>query len=112
MLQVIEEPTRKENTLDLMFTNEPNVVTEVEVNKKWISDHSRLEVSTNYIINDQLKSNKEIDDPNFKLRNLNFRAEEKIDWESIKESIRKIQWKKTLENEDTVEINKEFISKI
>ena len=94
MLQVIEEPTRKENTLDLMFTNEPNVVTEVEVNKKWISDHSRVEVSTNYIINDQLNSNKEIDDPNSKLRNLNFRAEEKIDWESIKESIRKNQWKK------------------
>ena len=58
------------------------------------------------------KSNKEIVDPNSALRNLNFRAEEKIYWERITESIRKIQWEKTLEKEDTIEINKEFISKI
>ena len=112
MLQVIEEPTRGENTLDLIFTNEPSMVTEVDVNKSWMSDHSRVEVCTNYIINDQLKSNEEIDNPNSPLRNLNFRAEKKIDWENINDSIRKIQWKKTLEKEDTIEINKEFISKI
>ena len=112
MIQVIEEHTRGKNTLDLMFTNESNIVTAVDVNKTWTSDHSRVEVSTNYIINDQIKSNKEIVDPNSALRNLNFRAEEKIDWERITESIRKIQWEKILEKEDTLEINKEFISKI
>ena len=112
MLQVIEEPTREENTLDLMFTNESNMVTAVDVNKTWISDHNKIEICTNYIINDQIKSNKEINDPNSTLRNLNFRAEEKIDWENIKESIQKIQWKNTLEKEDTIEINKEFISNI
>ena len=112
MLQVIEEPTRGENTLDLIFTNEPSMVTEVDVNKSWMSDHSRVEVCTNYIINDQLKSIEEIDNPNSPLRSLNFRAEKKIDWDNINDSIRKIQWKKTLEKEDTIEINKEFISKI
>merc|ERR1712055_205986 len=50
MIQVIEEPTRGKNTLDLMFTNEPNLVTAVDV-------------STNYIINEQLKSNREMEDP-------------------------------------------------
>jgi len=30
MLQVIEEPTRNENTLDLLFTNEVSIITEVE----------------------------------------------------------------------------------
>ena len=94
MLQVIEEHTREKNTLDLMFTNETNMVTAVDVNKTWTSDHSRVEVSTNYIINDQLKSNTEIDDQNSALRNLNFRAEKKIDWENIKESIQNVQWKK------------------
>ena len=112
MIQVIEEHTRGKNTLDLMFTNESNIVTAVDVNETWTSDHSRVEVSTNYIINDQINSNKEIVDPNSALRNLNFHAEEKIDWERITESIRKIKWEKTLEKEDTIEINKEFISKI
>ena len=75
MLQVIEEPTRGENTLDLMFTNETNIVTAVDVNKTWISDHSRIEISTNYIINEKLKNDKEMEDPNSALRKLNFRAE-------------------------------------
>ena len=112
MIQVIEEPTRGENTLDLMFTNEPNMVTAVDVNKTGTSDHSRVEVSTNYIINEQLKSNREMEDPNSELRKLNFRAEEKIDWENIKESIKNIEWKKILEKRDTIEITNEFISKI
>ena len=77
MIQVIEEPTRGKNTLDLMFTNELNLVTAVDVNKTGTSDHSRVEVSTNYIINEQLKSNREMEDPNSELRKLNFRAEEK-----------------------------------
>ena len=33
MIQVIEQPTREENTLDLLFTNEVSIITEVEVNK-------------------------------------------------------------------------------
>ena len=112
MIQVIEEPTRGKNTLDLMFTNELNLVTAVDVNQTWISDHSRVEISTNYLINEQLKNNEEMDDPNSALRKLNFRAEDKIDWESIKESIQKIQWKKILEKGDTIETTNEFISKI
>ena len=95
-----------------MFTNETNIVTAVDVNKTWISDHSRVEISTNYIINEKLKNDKEMEDPNSALRKLNFRAEKKIDWENIKESIRKTQWKKILEKGDTIEITNEFISKI
>ena len=53
-----------------------------------------------------------MEDPNLALRKLNFRAEKKIDWENIKESIRKTQWKKILEKGDTIEITNEFISKI
>merc|ERR1712060_129964 len=56
--------------------------------------------------------NEEMDDPNSALRKLNFRAEDKIDWENIKESIQKIQWKKILEKGDTIETTNEFISKI
>ncbi len=48
MLQIIEEPTREENTLDLIFTNEMSLITKIEVNKTNYSDHNIIEVSTNY----------------------------------------------------------------
>ena len=73
MLQIIEEPTRKENTLDLMFTNEVNLVTMVEVTKSSYSDHDIIEVSTNYSLTEKKKCNiEQSDDTGF--RSLNFRA--------------------------------------
>ena len=48
MLQIIEEPTRKENMLDLMFTNKCNLITMIEVNNSNHLDHNKVEVNTNY----------------------------------------------------------------
>jgi len=53
MLQVIEGPTREENTLDLLFTNEVGIIAEVEVNKSGISDHNRIEINKNYRIKEE-----------------------------------------------------------
>ena len=111
MVQVIEESTRGKNTLDLMFTNEPNIISEIDVNKTWMSDHRQIEISTNYILNEQLKNRKEMEDPNTDLRSLNFRAKEKIDWKGINENIGRIQWKKVLDG-NTIEITEEFLNKI
>ena len=73
MLQMVEEPTRKENTLDLMFTNEANLVTAVEVNKSSYSDHNIIEMSTNYSLTEKKKYNiEQSEDTGF--RSLNFRA--------------------------------------
>merc|ERR1712105_412908 len=55
----IEEPTRKENTLDLMFTNEVSLVTMVEVTKSSYSDHGIIEMSTNYSLTEKEKYNTE-----------------------------------------------------
>ena len=68
-----------------------------------MSDHSRIELSTNYILNEEQKSRKEMEDPNTTLRSLNFRADKKIDWIAIKENIRRIHWKEMLKG-DTEEI--------
>ena len=109
--QIIEEPTRGENTLDLFFTNEVNLINEIEINKSSMSDHSRIELSTNYILNEEQKSRKEMEDPNTKLRSFNFRADKKIDWIAIKENIRRIHWKEMLKG-DTEEITEELLNKI
>ena len=85
MLQVIEEHTREENTLDLLFTNEVGNIAEVEVNKSAISDHNRIEVDTRYKIKEEKlqQNNQRIDGT---MRSLNFHAEERIDWDLIKKT--------------------------
>ena len=112
MIQIIEENTRGENTLDLIFTNEPNVISAIDVNKTWMSDHRQIEVSTNYILNEQLNHGKEMEDPNTDLRSLNFRAKEKIDWKGINENIGRIQWKELFEKGNAIETTEEFLNKI
>ena len=53
MLQIIEEETRGKNTLDLIYTNEISLVSDIDVNKSAISDHHRIEISTNYKIKEE-----------------------------------------------------------
>merc|ERR1711874_829257 len=58
MVQIIEEPTGERNTLDLMYTNEIKIVTNIDVNKSAISDHNRVEISTTYIIKEEIQQTK------------------------------------------------------
>ena len=87
MLQTIEEPTREENTLDLLFTNENNLITSIEVNKSKLSDHNLIEMSTNYVIEEQGDINEIDGDTNSVLRQLNFHSKS-IKWKEINEIIR------------------------
>ena len=47
LTQTIQEPTRKENTLDLVFTNNTNIFTQIDVSKTILSDHDLIEITTN-----------------------------------------------------------------
>ena len=103
MLQVIEEPTREENILDLLFTNKVGNIAEVEVNKSAISDHNRIEVDTRYKIKEEkLQQNNQTMDGT--LRSLNFHAEEKIDWELVTKQVEELPWKDICERGDATEI--------
>ena len=46
-IQIIDEPTREENTLDLIYTNESSMVMNLECTKSNLSDHDRIEITTN-----------------------------------------------------------------
>ena len=73
MLQVIEEETRGKNTLDLIYTNETGIVSDIDVNKTAISDHSRIEISTNYRIKEE-KIHQNTNETNDTMKSLNFHA--------------------------------------
>jgi len=110
MLQMIEEPTRKENTLDLMFTNEVSLVTMTEVTKSSYSDHDMIEMSTNYSLTKKEKCNTEkSEDTGF--RSLNFRAKS-VNWKNINERIEDIDWEQDFESRDAITGGKNCLEKL
>merc|ERR1712002_1356862 len=97
LLQIIDEPTKGENTLELFFTNETNLITDVDINKSTKSDHSKIELSTKYIINNEKINNankqENINDVNF---------HDKTKWEIIKDTTNSIIKTSVLENSELI----------
>ena len=106
MLQTIEEPTREENTLDLIFTNEVSLITMFEINKTKLSDHNMIEITTNYIIDEQPQI-EEIENLNSILRSINFQTKT-IKWKGINDCIEITEWEQIFENKDTIEGGRDF----
>ena len=105
---MIEEPTRKENTLDLMFTNESSIVTVVEVTDSSYSDHNHniIEMSTNYLLTEEEKCNiEQSEDTGF--RSLNFRTKT-VKWKNINGMIENIDWDKEFESRDAIAGTKKY----
>ena len=102
LVQVVEEPTREKNTLDLIFTNDINIFTDIEVTKSNLSDHNLIELTTNYNTNMYQTNTNEaknfIGEPEF--WHLNFHHEN-VSWPCINEEINKIQWQEMFNGKDT-----------
>ena len=75
MLQTIEEATRKEsttgkeNTLDLLFTNEIEMIGDVDANDTPVSDHKYVEIDTGYRMNSWHSISEKSDDTRSLLNN-------------------------------------------
>merc|ERR1711915_477487 len=98
MLHGIEESTRKEtttgkeNTLDLLFTNEIEMMGDVDVNETPVSDHKMVEIDTGYSMNSWHIMNEQSDGPGEPHRHLDFHSK-MVNWDVIKEEMRTVQWK-------------------
>merc|ERR1711874_925506 len=100
LIQTVEEPTRIGNTLDLVFTNNIDIITQQDVSKTIMSDHNIIEITTNM----ENEAEGEEDD----LRLLNFHHEV-VCWEEIKELIRVLPWAKLFEGKNNEECTEIFI---
>ena len=101
LIQIIDEPTRDKNTLDLIFTNEIELFSSREVSKSALSDHHFIEFTTTIKI-DNVIGDAEDNIREGGLRELNFFSN-KIDWDGIINEINNINWKVLLDNKDTHE---------
>merc|ERR1712121_111761 len=114
MIQIIEEATRNENTLDLVYTNDIRMVANIDVNTSAISDHNEIEITTTYRIKDKKinKKRQDTDNTDNTLRSLNFYAEKKIDWKKIIKLIKELPWRNICKNGKAIEIIEYLLKKL
>merc|ERR1712106_1261101 len=94
--------TSEKNTLDLIYTNEVSMITQVEIMKSNMSDHERIELTTNIKSGKRqtgLNESRNKEKENC-LRKLNFNMKN-IEWEKIKKELEAIQWTELFKDKDT-----------
>ena len=107
--QVITEPTRLENTIDLVFTNNPDLLTNINIQKvsKHLSDHNEIIANLNWTI-PEVPSEKFAKHTST-LASLNFWSE-KADWIGMNSYLSGINWSQRITSETDVTTDIHFLS--
>jgi len=100
LVQAIEEPTRGKNTLDLVYTNEISMIIQVEVVKSNLSDHDRVELTTNIKYRRTEEPNGNRNKKEMDMKKLNY-ISESIEWKIIRKELEGIQWKELFRDKNT-----------
>ena len=110
IVQAIEEPTRKENTLDLVFTNAIDIFKQIDVSQTILSDHDLIEIITDMDWGeggmDRGCGLGDLDEDD--LRRLNFHSE-KIPWTTIGLILDKFDWEAMFEGRNVEECTHIFL---
>jgi hypothetical protein len=88
LIQMITEPTRGDNVLDLVLTNRPHYIVESNVSDTLLSDHRLVEVVLGFNITNLTPCTPEITEP-FTFRSVDYH---KCDFESVNNSLFEINW--------------------
>lgn len=107
LTQMINEPTRGDNILDLVFTSNEELVNIVRIEDTVLSDHRLIIVETSWC---DLQVTDNSPKPQ-SLAALNF-FHKRIDWDVINNKISSIDWKSELENKSSNEMVKSILSKL
>ena len=103
LTQLIEEPTRLNNILDLLYTNNEDLFAGIEVQENNIlSDHRLIVANLTILCNEDSRADGNL--PQHSLRNLNF-FDRNVDWEKINQEIANINWEAKFNGTD---INENF----
>ena len=92
LFQFIGESTRKGNILDLVFSNNENLIQNIVIRETYLSDHDIIEISSTRLLNHTRKKTPKAYD---KFSALNLRSK-KVRWGQIKKELKKINWKLVL----------------
>ena len=107
--QLVQTGTRQQNILDLVFTNNADLVNEIAIHDTVISDHRLMTIATNIsLVPDP--SAAEIQSGN-RLLSLNFRHKS-IDWDLISAKHDEVPWDALFESRNTEEMYSVLLEKI
>merc|ERR1711913_179999 len=95
-----EEPTRGKDTLDLIYTYEISRIIQVEVVKSNLSDHDRVELTTNIKYRTEEEPNRDRNKKEMGMKKLNY-ISESIEWKIIRKEMEGIQWKELFRDKNT-----------
>ena len=109
LFQVITEPTRVNNTIDLAFINSPEIICNFNVEKtsNHLSDHNIITADINHKRSapvTETQNNRK----NIKLAEFSFWSE-KSDWEKINDYLNSVPWDDNLNNESNVTSDIDFL---
>ena len=93
LLQCISKPTRGHNILDLVFTNNQQMINEVKITDTIHSDHRLIQCISTRLIKTQEKVCNQYE----KFDNLNFNSP-KTEWTKIESELESIDWDTLTEN--------------
>ena len=89
MLQVIDKPTRENNILELLYTNEIEMISEIETYKAKLSDHNKIIIQTEYEIKEKKNEGKKKEEEGLKA--LNIRSKN-VNWKDLLQELENTNW--------------------
>ncbi|KAK4302915.1 hypothetical protein Pmani_025032 [Petrolisthes manimaculis] len=98
LTQQIITPTRRDNILDLYFTNNQESINTYRTEQNILSDHDLIVINTAYKKNKSERAERNTTGSS-PFTELNFFSEE-IEWEKLQQSFSEVDWEQTILNED------------
>ena len=112
LVHQLDQPTHKDgNTIDLIFTNNTDLIYNIDVVPSSKSDHYRIELSVAYTTDKSHKKN-DIQEDSHKAHgfyNLNFFSDD-TQWESLEDELSSYSWNQEFRGLDTTEMMTRFNS--
>ena len=110
LTQLVEEPTRLNNILDLLYTSNQDLFSDIEVQENnLLSDHRLIVANMSIVCNEGPEGNENT--PLHSLRSLNF-FDKNVNWERISQEIENINWDEKFNGSDINEIYNQFCSEL
>ncbi|KAK4325499.1 hypothetical protein Pmani_003953 [Petrolisthes manimaculis] len=94
-----QDPTRERNILDLIFSNNPNLLHSYEISDTIMSDHKLIKVKASISTTTTPISHVQNSTAEGTLSDLNFYSTE-IEWEQLRTKLGEIDWINTMQGKD------------
>ena len=107
--QLVVKPTRVNNTLDLIFTNDEDFINEISITKSGISDHNLITASLNKEYKQGEDTTNLIQEESCsKLEKYAFWSK-KCDWNSVTEQLSHVEWESQITEDSDINSDLQYL---